>query len=139
MRPFPAINGEVNGRGLGWSSSGVTLHFLFSSFFYKSFFLQMGMGRGLLAELMAIDGRLQRPHTCHHASATSSGAAGHAPTPPLPPEPLPSPSPAPALAAHRSPATEAVLPSDPRSSLLPHVQIADNTPLPCHILFGQPQ
>ncbi|KAF7008387.1 hypothetical protein CFC21_023148 [Triticum aestivum] len=32
MRPFPAINGEVKGRSLGWSSSGVTLQFLFSFF-----------------------------------------------------------------------------------------------------------
>ncbi|XBJ23171.1 hypothetical protein VPH35_001405 [Triticum aestivum] len=45
-----------------------------------------------------------------------------------PPEPLPSPSPVPTLAAHRSPSTEAVLPSDPHSSLLPHMQITGNTP-----------
>uniref|UniRef100_A0A8R7JXF2 Uncharacterized protein n=1 Tax=Triticum urartu TaxID=4572 RepID=A0A8R7JXF2_TRIUA len=39
----------------------------------------------LLAELVAMHGRLRRPHTRHRASATSSGAVGHAPGPPLPP------------------------------------------------------
>lgn len=40
---------------------------------------------------------------------------------------------------HRSPATEAVRRSDPRSSLLPDLQIAGNAPLPCRTSFGQLQ